>query len=51
MPSISKSKPLKFATFDVIKKRKRIKVFRVEKHWVFKYSSRTGDIQGISELF
>ena len=42
MSSISKSKPLKFATFDVIKKRKRIKVFKVDKLWLFKYSSRTG---------
>jgi hypothetical protein len=32
-----KSQPLKFAPFDTIKRRKRIKVFKVGKLWIFKY--------------
>ena len=32
-----KSQPLKFAPFDITKKRQRIKVFKVGKLWIFKH--------------
>ena len=35
--SISKSQPLKFAPFDITKRRKGIKVFKVGKLWIFKH--------------